>query len=685
MAYTASLDFRSELFDDPREYEETPLRDCKGQFPNLYQGNDTTRAEFIRDAIAMANTARLFGKPAYLLFGIDHHSNIRDIAPDLLIYGQKVNDPSKAQERAQQQVKNLIKDYIKPLLANCELKWGHYKNSLVAYILFWPLASPQPFSVANNFKHELSTGQCWIRIGESKAEIKREEISPDQAPYCYAYAEVPYVLPSVWQAYFDGLWSDKELDLFKAQGIMAYQELFAVNGEVLQNVVNEFLASDQTLLILTGVAGCGKSAFLQRLVDRWAISSAMAAAEIRQQEEFNPPPEWIPVYLSLRGRGITTNWSLAAVIVDKVNQLSRSAFWEKHPMHPEWLLEYDDLHWLICLDGLDEIWNKAGYQRFLAGLQTFLEKYPRVKVILTTRPDVNAGFLKTRGDVVDIAPLTPEKILRYIQNFPGAEDPERYNEVEEFLRSDPDLWTLCQAPAYLQAAVSVLMGAATQSLEESATTRRETNTATAKTPSKSILSDESVTIPFEPGTIPIVGTEGLTFEEPIEVQNAREEEEEQEQVILPISLGKLLDQVYLVLWEREKSRHLPNKLGQWDEWLERTQYLALKMDGREEKVSYKAIREFIGSKKAISRLLSLGILKRDPPETWLGFATRLTKLYFAAAFLKPYLEQSEDHSEAYRHTKHMLPDFRQELLEILSHISNVNPYPIFQEVNDESV
>lgn len=680
MVYTASLDFHPDLFDDPREYEETPLRDCKGPFPDLYRGDK--KAEFIRDAIAMANTARLFGKPAYLFFGIDKHGMLQDITSDLQAYEQKAGSPNNAWEKAQQQIGHIVREYITPPFAGWNLRWGYYETEdsketyLVAYVLFQPLTPARPFTVAKNFKHELSTGQCWIRIGESKAEIRREEISSDQEPYCYAYAEVPYVLPSVWEAYFDGIGMDKETNLFKAQSIVAYQELFAADGRLLRDVIEEFLAHSQSLLILNGAAGCGKSAFLQRLVAEW-IQNWKRVEETRSSEEYKPPSGWIPVYLSLRGRNVTSSWSLVQVILNKVNQLSRSAFWKKRPMHPERLLEYEDLYWLICLDGLDEIWRQGGCNHFLASLQAFLERYPRVKIILTTRPDVNRGVLERLGKIVEIAPLTPEQILRYIQNYPGAENPDRYSEVEIFLRSELELWTLCQAPAYLEAAVTVLVDAYPQLLEESVLAKSEISFPTSTKPS-------TPTLAFALETIPVVGVEDLTFEEPTEIKESRDEQDESEEVVLPISLGVLLERVYQRLWEREQARHShpPDK---WAKWSERTARLALKMDGAKEKVSYDEAYRYIQSQEAISRLLSLGILKRNVNETWLKFANRLTQLYFAAAFLKPYLEQPVDYPKARRYMRDTLPDFRQNLFKILSHISNVNPYPIFQEVNDESV
>jgi len=685
MTYTAHPDFRPELFDDPREYEEVPLRDCKGPFPNLYR--DDTRAEFIRDVIAMANTARLFGKPAYIFFGIDRNGNFQDITPDLQVYEQRAGSPHDAWEGVQRQIAHLVQEYITPLFAGCELKWGYYEIPdreeayLLAYILFQPLTPPRPYTVRKAIKNELSAGQCWIRMGESKAEVKREEISPDDARHCYAYAEVPYVLPSLWQAYLGGLWADREANLPQAQGIVAYQELFAADGRLLQDAVEEFLASNKTLLILSGTAGCGKSAFLQRLVGKWANDEAAAIAEICKREEFRPPPEWIPVYLSLRGRRIAATWSLADDVLNKVNQLSRSAFWKKRPAHPEQLLEYTELHWLLCLDGLDEIWSEPGRGHFMEGLQTFLEEYPRVKVMLTTRPDIiSRGLLETRDEVIDIAPLKPEQILRYIQNFPGAEDAERYGGIEAFLRSDAELWELCQAPAYLEAAVTAFVDAYPQPLEEPATLPVEL-------PEPVLENLGEPTVSTEVAEAPVVGTTGLVLEEPIITQvneSAEERTLEREDVVLPISMGVLLERVYNHLWEREQGRH-SDKPEQWVMWRERTECLALKMDGVRESFSLNKTCGLVGGKKAISRLLSLGVLRQDTPETWLRFATHLTQLYFAAAFLKPYLSQAACHHEARQHIKHTSPDFRQRLLEILSHISNVNPYPIFQEVNNESV
>ena len=63
-----SRNFRPDLFTDPREYEEVPLRDRKRDVGN--SKHNEKKAEFIRDVIALANTARLFGQPAYLLYGL---------------------------------------------------------------------------------------------------------------------------------------------------------------------------------------------------------------------------------------------------------------------------------------------------------------------------------------------------------------------------------------------------------------------------------------------------------------------------------------------------------------------------------------------------------------------------------------------------------------------------------------
>ena len=102
--------FRDELFQDPEEYEEIPLRDRKADFPNLLkrgggQERQEKTAEFIRDVISLANAARLWGAPAYLLFGIDDSGAVVGIHEHLKVYSTSDKlESHQVQEEARKQI-----------------------------------------------------------------------------------------------------------------------------------------------------------------------------------------------------------------------------------------------------------------------------------------------------------------------------------------------------------------------------------------------------------------------------------------------------------------------------------------------------------------------------------------------------------------------------------------------------
>jgi hypothetical protein len=155
-------DFRCELFEDPEEYEETLLRDRKSDFPVLNRkcAEPGKRAEFVRDVIALANTARMTGRPAYLLFGIDNHGKVVGIEQYLEQYGGH-------REKARQQMKDLFLAHIEPKILGWELKYGECQQKLVAYLLIPPQVTERPFCIKSTKEllidknnRELRPGSC---------------------------------------------------------------------------------------------------------------------------------------------------------------------------------------------------------------------------------------------------------------------------------------------------------------------------------------------------------------------------------------------------------------------------------------------------------------------------------------------------------------------------------------------
>jgi hypothetical protein len=220
----ASKEFRSELFTEPSEYEETPLRDRKQKLYDLRHHRE--KAEFLRDVIALANTARMWGKPAYLLFGLDDNGNIHDITDDLKPYVSHLPNRDEEVVIAMEKVRHAIKDaisyYIDPLLTLWDLEWGRINDSLVAYLRLEPELTLEDFKVAKDLQSGgeslLRKGEKWIRMGESKRKIERQVLSRTSN-----YLDVPFIRPSMWLSYFEKLRSDPEID--KAARKRSYIEL----------------------------------------------------------------------------------------------------------------------------------------------------------------------------------------------------------------------------------------------------------------------------------------------------------------------------------------------------------------------------------------------------------------------------------------------------------------------------
>ncbi|PWH13283.1 MAG: hypothetical protein DDG58_14575, partial [Ardenticatenia bacterium] len=177
--------FRHELFTEPEHYEESHLRDRKAMLPDLWKNEKV--AEFVRDVIALANTARMFGRPAYLLYGIDDEGHLCGIDSSKHLYDRLRG--LTIGEKVQHRLQEVIPRYIKPTV-KWEFKASQINGVEVAYLMIHPIATDSPYRVKEQFpskgEPQLRSGQCWIRFGESKSEIQSKEIAPEEDPYRYS-------------------------------------------------------------------------------------------------------------------------------------------------------------------------------------------------------------------------------------------------------------------------------------------------------------------------------------------------------------------------------------------------------------------------------------------------------------------------------------------------------------------
>jgi len=658
--------FRTDLFTEPQGYEEGPLCDRKAAIPDLRQV--VQKAEFVRDVIALANSARIFGKPAYLLWGItDRDAQVCGVESSLKAYDRASEPSHLLWENLKHQMGQAIHDYITPLLPH-DIRHGIVNGTEVAYLQIPQVGCLRPFQVSREIKGLTTVGQCWIRFGESKRQIQPVEISPDQIPYAYSYAVVPFLIPEHWKAFFQQTLVEQAIA--GAYRIEAYQELVTTASKPLQAVVGEFLEGTLQTLIITGTAGSGKSAFVQRLVREWSQYSLAAMEEAIHREDFTAPSSWIPIYFSLRGREIGDYKTLATELLNHMNKIGH--FWQERPLEPERLLEHPQLRWLVCFDGLDEIWQPEWQNRFMNALRSLLDRFLHVKAIVTSRKTLTG--LQWEGwqtAMVEIAPLSRTRIADYVANFVSG---EQYHEIMRTLEATTDLWILCSIPAYLETAIRELAGVYPMPLEDVSPHPEETMPVSVEPIAP--LEQQQVVLPTP------IDEKELMLPEPITdaMSVAGDEQETSEQTASPIRLGVLLDKVYQNLWEREVNRRLL-PTGYTDEWWRATGRLAITVDGRGQNIFGRDLEHTLGGESCLLWIVHLGILEHVARETW-RFYTELTKEYFAASFVMPLVE-SGCYCEAQPFFSATTENFRQRLRSLLSELTTVDTSSLFEGGTNE--
>jgi hypothetical protein len=654
-------DFRCELFEDPEEYEETLLRDRKSDFPVLNRkcAEPGKRAEFVRDVIALANTARMTGRPAYLLFGIDNHGKVVGIEQYLEQYGGH-------REKARQQMKDLFLAHIEPKILGWELKYGECQQKLVAYLLIPPQVSERPFCIKSTKEllrdknnRELRPGSCWIRIGESKQEIEAHEIAPEDDRYRYTHSTVPYLFPSHWSKYLQRLLADPKI--IESRNITPYVELQTSTGESLSQRVRFFLeTSTDRLLVIKGVVTSGKSVFLNRLCAQLADENLVAIYGIQRREEFKPPPGWIPLPFSLRGRKniVKDMQKFTDALLDTLNQ--GAVFWQRRPHKPELLFSTPELHWLVCLDGMDELLEQNVQRDFVGVLQDFMNRYPLVKILLTTRPfavHVNFNDLSAASEV-EIAALTDAQIEKFIAS--QASNDKEFENMLALLRREPELMELYRHPGYLVAAMRELVPESNiqPSDQPSSGLDTEASSLISEEAEQQVLSIEQMLPSIDESTL-ISKVEPLAQKEEVAISESKHDEEG----VIPLRLATLVDRIYCYLWERERERWRIDTDHNRVFW-ESAGRLAIASDGKKLMFNRDFFYRYILHPRNHVKfwLLNLGILLEHNYALW-KFCNELVKTFFAAWWVRMSLMSGDD-----ERAKHALSDCTDEFRDRVAHL-----------------
>lgn len=640
--------FKPERYTDPEQLREGMLTDRKMEIPAIWDVPEK-RLDFVKDFIALANMSYRFGRVGRLLFGITDDHRIVGVTRQAtkakhwwgIDYSQE-RDRESLFQQILRDFDRAISEFIEPKTAHLQMKWGWVKDHLVAYLeIGAELSNPRPYRV----KKEIRAGgkvlyprEAWRRQGESNQQMTQEEY--ENWP---SHNDCPVISGQHWRRYFERLQSG---DFAQAADLPGYQEPRIDGKELLADRVKKFLESEQALLVVEGRAGMGKTKFLRRLVCELARA---AVPYVRDLPDDEPPSAWIPVYKELRQKPFRKNDALDKCIISWWNADGGFLAGRSGPKTTS-LLKRPHSRWLVCMDGLDEMSKKA-IEAFYEALSEFREHYPRVKVIITTRPDAVDPGWERKGVVVKMNELDDEDIRSFLgiaiqgKDEQRAEAETRRLQAIGMLERYSEIAHLVRTPLYLDAYARVFApeplplaelpppaSMAPLALDPVPTTRKTI------APEEFIRRIPNLSAEMGEG----VSDSGSEVEASVDGAPLTEDEISDNHPSPPPPLTQVLDRMLERIWDHDRKHFQEPKVStSVSEPLLNLKQLAARVDGRD-KFDAEECRKALKRVKWRERMLSLGLI--ETRNDWLLFPSRLLQSFLAADWLWHLWQRQKKHA-----------------------------------------